>query len=48
MSVVMDFFDTSNFPARWHCGNWKDWGGLLGWMRSISDLVGLAHAALSR
>ncbi len=32
----MDFFDTSNFPARWHCGNWSN---LLGWMHIISDLV---------
>lgn len=39
MGAEMDFFDTTNFPARWDCGNWKDWGGLLGWMRSFSDLV---------
>lgn len=29
-------FDTSDFPARWHCGNWSDF---LGWLHIGSDLA---------
>ena len=29
-------FDSSDFPARWHCGNWSD---ALGWLHILSDLV---------
>ncbi len=29
-------FDTSDFPARWHCGNWSDF---LGWLHILSDLA---------
>src|SRR4051794_38086750 len=35
----MDFpgnlFDTSDFPARWRCGNWSD---SLGWLHILSDI----------
>ena len=35
----MDFFtrlfDTSDFPPRWHCGNWT---AGLGWLHILSDL----------
>jgi signal transduction histidine kinase/FixJ family two-component response regulator len=30
------FFDTSDFPGRWHCGNWSDF---LGWLHILSDLA---------
>ncbi len=30
------FFDTSDFPARWSCGNWSDF---LGWLHIVSDVV---------
>jgi PAS domain S-box-containing protein len=30
------FFDTSDFPARWYCGNWSDF---LGWLHIISDVA---------
>ncbi|WP_259071726.1 sensor histidine kinase [Mucilaginibacter sp. X4EP1] len=37
---VKDFFsrifDTSDWPARWHCGNWTDFHG---WLYIISDSV---------
>jgi signal transduction histidine kinase len=36
MGWLADFFDTSGFPARWHCGSWS---AGLGWMHIISDLV---------
>lgn len=29
-------FDTSRFPARWHCGDWTDF---LGWLTIVSDLL---------
>ncbi|MEO7934153.1 MAG: ATP-binding protein [Chthoniobacterales bacterium] len=29
-------FDTTDFPARWHCGNWSDF---LGWLYILSDLA---------
>ncbi len=29
-------FDTDDFPARWHCGNWSDF---LGWLYILSDLA---------
>jgi signal transduction histidine kinase/CheY-like chemotaxis protein len=29
-------FDTSGFPARWHCGSWTDGHG---WLHILSDLV---------
>ncbi|MDF1813416.1 MAG: hypothetical protein P1V20_14560 [Verrucomicrobiales bacterium] len=29
-------FDTSDFPPRWHCGNWSE---PLGWTHIISDLA---------
>ncbi len=30
------FFDTSDFPARWNCGNWS---AFLGWLHVISDVA---------
>lgn len=30
------FFDTTDFPARWHCGNWSEF---LGWLHIASDLA---------
>lgn len=32
-------FDTSDFPARWHCGTWSD---ALGWLHIMSDLATFA------
>src|SRR5258708_4410716 len=29
-------FDSSEFPARWQCGNWPPW---LGWLHIVSDLL---------
>lgn len=29
-------FDSSDFPARWHCGTWSD---LLGWTHIVADTV---------
>jgi PAS domain S-box-containing protein len=34
-----NFFDTSDFPARWKCGNWSDF---LGWLHIVSDLMTFA------
>ncbi len=40
MNQVVDFFkkllDTSDFPPRWHCGNWT---GFHGWLYIASDLL---------
>jgi two-component system, chemotaxis family, sensor kinase Cph1 len=40
MNQVIDFFNnlfsTSEWPARWHCGNWTDFHG---WLYIISDLM---------
>ena len=40
MNQVLDFFrklfDTSDWPPRWHCGNWT---GFHGWLYIISDLL---------
>lgn len=37
---IIDFFrklfDTSDFPARWHCGNWSDGHG---WLHILSDVL---------
>ncbi len=35
-SFFKKLFDTSDFPARWHCGNWDLF---LGWIHIISDLA---------
>lgn len=32
----LKFFDTSDFPARWRCGNWSEF---LGWLHILSDLA---------
>ncbi|HSH93768.1 MAG TPA: histidine kinase dimerization/phospho-acceptor domain-containing protein, partial [Roseimicrobium sp.] len=34
MDFFRDLFDTSGFPARWHCGQWTD---AHGWTHVISD-----------
>src|SRR5579862_8300179 len=37
-------FDTSDFPARWHCGNWSPGHG---WLHIVSDLgVWSAYVAI--
>lgn len=37
-------FDTSDFPARWHCGNWSPGHG---WLHVVSDsAIFLAYAAI--
>lgn len=40
MSQVLEFFqklfDTSDFPPRWHCGQWSEFHG---WLYIISDLA---------
>ena len=33
-NVFTDLFDTSGFPARWHCGTWSE---ALGWLHIGSD-----------
>ncbi|HVK15035.1 MAG TPA: PAS domain-containing protein [Gemmataceae bacterium] len=33
---MLDLFDTSDFPARWRCGNWS---AELGWLHILSDLA---------
>jgi len=33
-NVFTDIFDTSGFPARWHCGTWSE---ALGWLHIGSD-----------
>ena len=39
-----ELFDTSDFPARWHCGNWSD---LHGWLHISSDVaIFAAYAAI--
>jgi chemotaxis family two-component system sensor kinase Cph1 len=30
------FFNTTDWPARWHCGNWTDFHG---WLYILSDLM---------
>ncbi|MGB7344962.1 MAG: ATP-binding protein [Pirellulaceae bacterium] len=35
----INFFDTSDFPARWYCGNWSDF---LGWLHIVSDVATFA------
>lgn len=36
ISSIRMLFDTSDFPARWHCG---DWTPLHGWTHIVSDLL---------
>ncbi|MCG3137700.1 MAG: Adaptive-response sensory-kinase SasA [Phycisphaerae bacterium] len=36
MSFVRLLFDTSDFPPRWHCGNWSEWHG---WSHIIADVA---------
>lgn len=33
---IRQLFDTSGFPARWHCGDWSD---LHGWLHILADLA---------
>jgi hypothetical protein len=35
-NYIAELFDTSGFPARWHCGIWSD---ALGWLHIGSDLA---------
>jgi signal transduction histidine kinase/ActR/RegA family two-component response regulator len=35
MRFLSAIFDTSDFPARWHCGHWTD---MHGWLHIISDI----------
>lgn len=35
-SLISDLFDTSDFPARWSCGNWTS---LHGWVHIIADIA---------
>ena len=35
MNFLTRIFDTSDFPARWHCGNWSPEHG---WLHILSDL----------
>ncbi len=35
-NIVSGLFDTSGFPARWHCGIWSD---ALGWLHIGSDVA---------
>lgn len=35
MDFVSQLFDTSDFPARWQCGNWT---AAHGWLHILSDL----------
>lgn len=39
IEYLSKFFDTSDFPARWYCGNWSEF---LGWLHIISDLATFA------
>ncbi len=36
MNWIQRILDTSDFPARWNCGNWSD---LHGWIHIVSDLA---------
>ena len=36
MELIGLLFDTSSFPARWHCGNWS---ALHGWVHITSDVL---------
>jgi PAS domain S-box-containing protein len=36
---LRNFFDTSDFPARWSCGNWSEF---LGWLHIFSDTATFA------
>lgn len=39
-----NIFDTADWPARWHCGNWTDFHG---WLYILSDLaIGTAYFAI--
>lgn len=41
---LLNLFDTSDFPARWHCG---DWTAGHGWLHIVSDIaIFLAYAAI--
>src|SRR5262252_52985 len=44
LDFLMHLFDTSDFPARWHCGNWTAGHG---WLHVLSDLgVWSAYVAI--
>ena len=44
LEFLANLFDTSDFPARWHCGHWT---AAHGWLHIISDLgVWSAYVAI--
>lgn len=36
LEFLAKLFDTSDFPARWHCGTWSEFHG---WLHIVSDLA---------
>lgn len=36
VNALFGLFDTTGFPARWHCGRWS---AQLGWLHIVSDLM---------
>ena len=36
LAALSDLFDTSDFPARWHCGHWSP---LHGWVHILADIA---------
>jgi PAS domain S-box-containing protein len=45
LDFLIHLFDTSDFPARWHCGNWTTGHG---WLHILSDLgVWSAYVAIA-
>ena len=43
-NYIFKLFDTSDFPARWHCGHWTSFHG---WVHIISDLgIFLAYMSI--
>ena len=36
MAAILQVFDTTGFPPRWHCGRWSEW---LGWLHICSDVA---------
>ena len=36
LEFLAKLFDTSDFPARWHCGNWS---ASHGWLHVLSDVA---------
>jgi signal transduction histidine kinase/ActR/RegA family two-component response regulator len=36
LALLVDLFDTSGFPPRWHCGTWS---AEMGWLHILSDVA---------